>query len=89
MIGLTIVAMGTSAPEASVSITAGLSGNNDIALSNVIGSNIFNLLVVIGASAVIRPFQTDREIMKRDIPVNIARVSSAAVFAVGPEAGAV
>ncbi|UWP60570.1 calcium/sodium antiporter [Ruminococcus gauvreauii] len=72
VIGLTIVAMGTSAPEASVSITAGLSGNNDIALSNVIGSNIFNLLVVIGASAVIRPFQTDREIMKRDIPVNIA-----------------
>ena len=72
VIGLTIVAMGTSAPEASVSITAGLAGNNDIALSNVIGSNIFNLLVVIGASAVIRPFQTDREIMKRDIPVNIA-----------------
>ncbi|MCH1980989.1 calcium/sodium antiporter [Ruminococcus sp. OA3] len=72
VIGLTIVAMGTSAPEASVSITAGLAGNNDIALSNVIGSNIFNLLVVIGASAVIRPFQTDREIMRRDIPVNIA-----------------
>ena len=43
VIGLTIVAMGTSAPEAAVSITAGLAGNNDIAIGNIIGSNIFNL----------------------------------------------
>ena len=46
VIGLTIVAMGTSAPEASVSINAALAGSNDIAISNVVGSNIFNLMVV-------------------------------------------
>ena len=46
VIGLTIVAMGTSAPEAAVSISAGLAGNSDISLGNIIGSNIFNLLVV-------------------------------------------
>lgn len=71
VIGLTIVAMGTSAPEASVSITAGLAGNNDIALGNIVGSNMFNLLVVIGACAVIHSFEADREIMKRDLPINI------------------
>ena len=48
IIGLTIVAMGTSAPEASVSITAGLAGNNDIAIGNIVGSNIFNGMVVVG-----------------------------------------
>lgn len=69
VIGLTIVAMGTSAPEAAVSITAGLAGNNDIALSNVIGSNLFNLLMVVGVCALIRAFDVDRFIMKRDFPV--------------------
>lgn len=71
VIGLTIVAMGTSAPEAAVSITAGLAGNNDIALSNIIGSNIFNLLMVIGACAIMRKVDTDMDILKRDLPVNI------------------
>lgn len=56
IIGLTIVAFGTSAPELAVSTTASLSGNNEIAIGNVIGSNIFNLLVVLGACAVIHPF---------------------------------
>lgn len=51
IIGLTIVAMGTSAPELAVSISAALKGSNEIALSNVVGSNIFNLLVVLGACA--------------------------------------
>lgn len=71
VVGLTIVAMGTSAPEAAVSVTASLAGNNDIALSNVIGSNIFNLLVVIGACSVIKGVDTPRDILKRDLPVNI------------------
>ena len=71
IIGLTIVAMGTSAPEASVSITAGLAGSNEIALGNVIGSNIFNSLVVVGLCAVIYAFSTDKDILKRDLPVNI------------------
>ena len=75
VIGLTIVAMGTSAPEAAVSITAGLNGNNDIALSNIIGSNIFNLLIVIGICAVIYAVSTDRDILRRDLPVNIGVTS--------------
>ena len=72
IIGLTIVAMGTSAPETAVSITASLSGNNGISLGNIIGSNIFNLLMVIGISAVIIPFNSDKEILKRDMLWNIA-----------------
>lgn len=71
IIGLTIVAMGTSAPEASVSISAGLLGNNDIAIANVIGSNIFNLLGVVGICALLMPFDTDKSILKRDLPINI------------------
>ena len=71
IIGLTIVAMGTSAPEASVSINAALAGNNDIAVSNVIGSNIFNGLIVVGICAFISGFKTDKDILKRDMPVNI------------------
>ena len=67
IIGLTIVAMGTSAPEASVSINAALAGNNDIAVSNVIGSNIFNGLVVVGICAFISAFKTNKDILKRDI----------------------
>ena len=71
IIGLTIVAMGTSAPEASVSINAALAGNNDIAVSNVIGSNIFNGLVVVGICAFMAGFKTNRDILKRDMPVNM------------------
>lgn len=56
IIGLTIVAFGTSAPELAVSTTASIAGNNEIAVGNVIGSNIFNLLVVLGACGAIRPF---------------------------------
>lgn len=80
VIGLTIVAMGTSAPEAAVSITAGISGSNDIAISNVIGSNIFNLLVVIGVCAAIQAFDTDMEILKRDMPVNIGATILLLIF---------
>ncbi len=70
IIGLTIVAMGTSAPETSVSISAALVGNNDIAISNVIGSNIFNALGVVGLCALLAPFMTDLGILKRDLPIN-------------------
>ena len=71
IIGLTIVAMGTSAPEAAVSINAGLVGNSDISLGNIVGSNIFNLLVVIGACAVIFPAKSHEDILKRDLWWNI------------------
>ncbi len=71
IIGLTIVAMGTSAPEASVSINAALAGNNDIAISNVIGSNVFNGMVVVGVCAFLQKFKVNEDISKRDLPINI------------------
>ncbi len=72
IIGLTVVSMGTSLPEAAVSISASLSGSNGISLGNVIGSNIFNFLVVVGVSSMILPIATDRDILRRDMPINIA-----------------
>lgn len=71
IIGLTIVSIGTSLPEAAVSITSSLQGSYDLSIANVIGSNIFNLLVVVGASALICPFVVDKMIMKRDFPICI------------------
>lgn len=71
IIGLTVVSLGTSMPEAAVSISASLSGDNGISLGNVIGSNIFNLLMVVGVSSAILPIVTDRDILKRDVPINI------------------
>lgn len=68
IIGLTIVAFGTSAPEAAVSIIAGVNGSNDIAVSNVLGSNMFNLLVVLGISAIIKPVNIDGQIIKKEFP---------------------
>ena len=72
IIGLTVVSIGTSLPEAAVSLSASLSGTNDISLGNVIGSNLFNLLVVIGVSSAILPIATDADILKRDMPINLA-----------------
>lgn len=71
IIGLTIVAMGTSAPEAAVSINAGLAGSSDISLGNIVGSNIFNLLVVIGVCSIIFPATSHKDILKRDLYWNI------------------
>lgn len=87
VIGLTIVALGTSAPEAAVSITAGIAGSNEIAISNVIGSNIFNLLMVIGICAIIKAFDTDLEILKRDMPVNIGVTVLMLLFILNGELG--
>jgi len=71
IIGLTIVSIGTSLPEAAVSISASLKGSYDLSIANVIGSNMFNLLMVVGVSAIICPFFVDRMIMKRDFPICI------------------
>lgn len=71
IIGLTIVAMGTSAPELAVSTAAAIQGANEIALSNVVGSNIFNLLVVLGLCAALHPVPVERDVLKRDFPVNL------------------
>ena len=69
IIGLTVVAMGTSAPELAVSTLAAVEGANEIAFSNVVGSNIFNLLMVLGVCAVVRPVPVNRTILKEDYPV--------------------
>lgn len=71
VVGLTVVALGTSAPELAVSISAALQGSNEIAMSNVVGSNTFNLLCVLGICAVIYPVPVDKEIIKRDFPLSI------------------
>lgn len=69
IIGLTIVAFGTSAPEAAVSVSSALSGSNAIAISNVIGSNIFNMLGVIGITAIMYKIDITRESLRHDFPI--------------------
>ncbi len=71
IIGLTIVAMGTSLPETAVSVSASIIGNNELAVSNVVGSNIFNLMVVIGVCAMIATVNVAKETIKRDIPLSL------------------
>ena len=68
IIGLTVVAMGTSLPETAVSVTASLAGNNELAISNAVGSNIFNMMVVIGVCASMCPILVEKETVRRDIP---------------------
>lgn len=72
VIGLTIVAMGTSAPEAAVSITAVLKGNADITIGNIVGSNILNILVILGISASITVLSVAKSTVKVEIPFMIA-----------------
>ncbi len=71
VIGLTIVALGTSAPEAAVSLTAAFHGNADITIGNVVGSNILNILIILGLAAVICPMKVARLTAFVDIPVTI------------------
>lgn len=72
IIGLTIVGMGTSSPELLVSISSALQGNGDISMGNVVGSNIVNVLLILGVTALIFPFTIEREQRRRDIPVCVA-----------------
>ena len=71
IIGLTIVAMGTSLPETAVSVTASMVNNNALAVSNVIGSNIFNLMFVIGVCSILTPIAVQRDTIVRDIPLSV------------------
>lgn len=71
IIGLTIVGMGTSSPELFVSISSAIGGHGDLAMGNVIGSNICNILLILGMTALIFPFAIERENQKRDIPFTI------------------
>ena len=72
IIGLTIVAMGTSAPEAAVSITAALGGSADITVGNIVGSNILNVLIILGLASVIVPIAVGKSTIKIDAPFMIA-----------------
>ena len=69
IVGLTIVAMGTSAPELAVSTLAAIEGSNEIALSNVVGSNVFNILMVLGVCAVVRPIPVNEKVLRKDFTV--------------------
>ena len=71
IIGLTIVGMGTSSPELFVGILSALHGNGDVAMGNVVGSNIANILLILGVSAVILPFSIESMTQRRDIPFGI------------------
>ncbi|QYK40272.1 MAG: calcium/sodium antiporter [Paracoccaceae bacterium] len=72
VIGLTIVAIGTSLPELATSVAAALKGQREIALGNVIGSNVFNVLAILGATAVIAPFGAEARFLSVDVPVMLA-----------------
>lgn len=71
VIGLTVVAFGTSAPELIVSLSASLHAQGDIAIGNVVGSNIFNVCLILGVSAIIHPMQARTQLVKKDIPIMI------------------
>ncbi|MBR1928080.1 MAG: calcium/sodium antiporter [Bacteroidales bacterium] len=71
LIGMTIVGIGTSMPELVVSFTGALKGSSDIAIGNVVGSNIFNVLLILGVTALVNPVAISQENKRRDIPVNI------------------
>ena len=71
VIGLTIVGIGTSAPEMVVSFLSSLKGNADMAIGNIVGSNIFNTMMILGITALISPLVITKNNLKRDIPLNI------------------
>lgn len=80
IVGLTIVALGTSAPEAAVSITSSLTGSNALAVSNIIGSNIFNILMVIGIAALLSNLTMEKSVLKKDLPFLVGITVLWAIF---------
>ncbi|WP_454911251.1 calcium/sodium antiporter [Stutzerimonas chloritidismutans] len=71
VIGLTVVAFGTSAPETAVSVQAALNGSGDIAIGNVVGSNIANVLLILGMTALVAPLVVSRQLIRLDVPIMI------------------
>lgn len=72
IVGLTVVAYGTSAPELSVSVMSSIQGKSEMALGNIVGSNIFNVLFILGLSALVAPLIVDKQLIRLDVPVMIA-----------------
>ncbi len=86
VVGLTVVAFGTSAPELAVSVRAAHGGQAELAVANVVGSNIFNTLFILGLAALISPLIVSRQLVRQDVPVMI--VVSAVAVATGWQTGA-
>jgi cation:H+ antiporter len=80
---LTIVAVGTSLPELASSVAAARRGEHDMALGNVLGSNMFNTLAVVGISGLIKPYAVDADILSRDMPVMLVLTLSLFLFGFG------
>jgi len=87
VIGLTVVSYGTSAPELAVSLQASLQGQADIALGNVIGSNIFNILMILGIAALIVPLTVAQQLIRLDVPIMIGVTALMLMFAVDGNLG--
>lgn len=83
VVGLTVVAFGTSTPELAISIISAVEGNASLAVGNVVGSNIFNILVIIGVTALVRPIKVERSVMVNEIPMVI--LSSLVVLLLGTQ----
>lgn len=81
VVGLTVVAFGTSAPELAISLVSALKGSAPMAVGNVVGSNIFNVLVIIGIVAIIKPIKIQSSIMVNELP--LVMLSSVALLAIG------
>src|SRR5690554_8234148 len=79
VIGLTVVAFGTSAPELAVSVKSAWSGQAELAIANAVGSNIFNILFILGLAALITPLVVSRQLIRQDVPIMVV-VSLVAVF---------
>lgn len=84
VIGLTVVAFGTSAPELAISLISAIGGSTELAVGNAVGSNIFNILVIIGITAMVRPIHIERSIMSNEIPLVILSSAVILVMANGP-----
>ena len=85
VIGLTVVALGTSLPEFMVSFLSVLRGSSNMSVGNIIGSNVFNILVIIGASALMRTMKVEKSLLKRDLPICLAASVLLLLFAVTSE----
>jgi len=87
VIGLTVVAYGTSAPELAVSVRAGLAGSAGLAMGNVLGSNLFNILLVLGLSSLLVPLDVSRQLIRIDVPILVAVTALAYVLALDGRLG--
>lgn len=87
VVGLTVVAFGTSTPELVISVLSAVNGSGQLAIGNVVGSNIFNILAIIGITALVRPIKVDRGTMTADIPFAIVSALVIAALGLGPLLG--